>query len=87
MGKRGNWRAKRWSWSELPESPSILLTVGAFLLVLGPLVVLHELGHYLVARWFGVRTEVFSVGFGRELLGWTDRRGTRWRLAAIPLGG
>ena len=71
----------------MPESPSILLTIGAFLLVLGPLVILHELGHYLVARWFKVRSDVFSIGFGKELAGWTDNRGTRWRLAAIPLGG
>jgi regulator of sigma E protease len=59
----------------------------AFLLVLGPLVVVHELGHYLVGRWFGVRADVFSIGFGKELWGRTDQRGTRWRLAAIPLGG
>lgn len=69
------------------ESPSILMMIGAFLLVLGPLVLLHELGHYLVARWFGVRSEVFSIGFGKELTGWTDKRGTRWQIAAIPLGG
>lgn len=68
-------------------SPSIALTILAFLLVLGPLVVLHELGHYLVGRWFGVRAEAFSIGFGKELLGWTDRRGTRWKLAVLPLGG
>lgn len=71
----------------MTESPSVLMMIGAFLLVLGPLVVLHELGHYLVGRWFGVKADVFSVGFGRELAGWTDRRGTRWRLAAWPLGG
>lgn len=58
-----------------------------FLLVLGPLVTVHELGHYLVGRWFGVKADVFSIGFGKELAGWTDRRGTRWKLAAIPLGG
>ncbi len=58
-----------------------------FLLVLGPLVTLHELGHYLVGRWFGVKADAFSIGFGKELTGWTDRRGTRWKIAAIPLGG
>lgn len=63
------------------------MTVGAFLLVLGPLVMIHELGHYVVARWFGVKADVFSVGFGKELLGWTDRRGTRWKIGAVPLGG
>ncbi|MBD3729456.1 MAG: RIP metalloprotease RseP [Sphingomonadales bacterium] len=58
-----------------------------FLLVLGPLVTVHELGHYLVARWFGVKADAFSIGFGKELFGWTDRRGTRWRVSALPLGG
>ena len=69
------------------ESPSLLMTLLAFLLLLAPLVVIHELGHYLVARLFGVKSDAFSVGFGKELLGWTDRHGTRWKLSAIPLGG
>ncbi len=58
-----------------------------FLLVLGPLVTIHELGHYLVGRWFGVKAEAFSVGFGKELFGRTDKHGTRWKLSALPLGG
>jgi len=58
-----------------------------FPLLLGPLVTVHELGHYLVARWFGVQAEAFSIGFGKELWGRTDKRGTRWKLAALPLGG
>jgi len=58
-----------------------------FLLVLGPLVTLHELGHYLVGRLFGVKADSFSVGFGREVAGFTDKRGTRWKLSALPLGG
>jgi regulator of sigma E protease len=58
-----------------------------FLLVLGPLVVLHELGHYLVGRLFGIKADAFSVGFGKELAGFTDKRGTRWKLSALPLGG
>lgn len=57
------------------------------LIVLGVLIFVHELGHYLVARWCGVRVEVFSIGFGRELLGRTDRRGTRWKLSLFPFGG
>lgn len=69
------------------ESPNILVTIAAFLLLLGPLVLVHELGHYLVGRWFGVKADAFSIGFGRELAGWTDRRGTRWKLCALPLGG
>ena len=71
----------------MSENPGFLLTVLAFLLVLGPLVFLHELGHYLAGRWFGVKAEEFSIGFGRELTGWTDKRGTRWKLCALPLGG
>lgn len=69
------------------QSPSILMTIGAFLLVLGPLVLIHELGHYLVGRWFGVRADVFAIGFGKEVAGWTDKRGTRWKLGMLPLGG
>ena len=61
--------------------------VGVFLVVLTILVFVHELGHYLVARWNRVRVEVFSIGFGTELKGWTDRAGTRWKICAIPLGG
>ncbi|MDB5491696.1 MAG: Intrarane protease RasP/YluC, implicated in cell division based on FtsL cleavage [Micavibrio sp.] len=60
---------------------------GSFLLVLGILVFVHEFGHYIVARWCGVRAEVFSVGFGREIFGYTDKRGTRWKFSLIPLGG
>jgi regulator of sigma E protease len=58
-----------------------------FLFVLTVLVFVHELGHYLVARWNGVRVEVFSIGFGPELFGWTNRAGTRWKISAVPLGG
>ena len=71
----------------MPHSPSIIVTVFAFLLVLGPLVLVHELGHYLVGRWFGVKIDAFSIGFGKELAGWNDRHGTRWKLSALPLGG
>ena len=69
------------------DSPPVWMWVIGFLLVLGPLVTLHEFGHYLVARLCGVKSEVFSVGFGREVFGRTDRHGTRWRLSALPLGG
>lgn len=58
-----------------------------FILVLTPLVFVHEFGHYWVARRFGIHAEVFSIGFGRELIGWTDRNGTRWKISVIPLGG
>ncbi len=65
----------------------MLMTIIAFVAVLGPLVFIHEMGHYLVGRWCGVKAEAFSIGFGPELVGWVDRRGTRWRIAALPLGG
>lgn len=58
-----------------------------FLFVLGVVIIIHELGHYWAARSVGVKSEVFSVGFGPELFAFVDRRGTRWRLALIPLGG
>lgn len=69
------------------ESPPFWMYLLGFVLLLGPLVTLHELGHLLVGRLFGVHAEVFSVGFGKELAGFTDRRGTRWKLSALPLGG
>jgi regulator of sigma E protease len=71
----------------LIQNPGFLLTVFAFVAVIGPLVFVHELGHYLVGRWCGVKAEAFSIGFGPELFAWVDRRGTRWRVAALPLGG
>ncbi len=58
-----------------------------FLIILSVVVFVHELGHYLVARWAGVRVDVFSIGFGPELFGITDRSGTRWKFSALPLGG
>ncbi|MDT3686680.1 MAG: RIP metalloprotease RseP [Pseudorhodoplanes sp.] len=58
-----------------------------FLFVLTIVVFFHELGHFLVARWGGVRVLTFSVGFGPELVGFNDRHGTRWKISAIPLGG
>src|SRR6201985_3545861 len=58
-----------------------------FLFVLTIVVFFHELGHFLVARWAGVRVLTFSLGFGPELVGFNDRHGTRWKVSAIPLGG
>lgn len=58
-----------------------------FLVALTVIVFIHELGHFLVARWCGVDVEAFSIGFGREIFGWNDRKGTRWKVAWIPLGG
>jgi regulator of sigma E protease len=67
--------------------PPLWFIIIAFLLAIGPLVFFHELGHYWVARWFGVGAEQFSIGFGREITGWTDKRGTRWKVGWLPLGG
>jgi regulator of sigma E protease len=58
-----------------------------FLFTLTVIVFFHELGHFLVARWCGIRVLVFSLGFGPEIAGYTDRLGTRWKLSAVPLGG
>ena len=58
-----------------------------FIFALSVVVFFHELGHFLVARWCGVRVLVFSIGFGPELIGFDDRYGTRWKISAIPLGG
>ena len=58
-----------------------------FIFVLSLVVFFHELGHFLVGRWCGVKVDAFSVGFGPELLAFVDRKGTRWRLALLPLGG
>jgi regulator of sigma E protease len=68
-------------------SVPVWMWIVGFLLVLGPLVTLHELGHYIAGRFFGVKSDVFSVGFGKEIVGFTDKRGTRWKIAALPLGG
>jgi regulator of sigma E protease len=70
----------------MPDVPLWLYFV-AFLAVLGPLVFVHEYGHYIVGRWCGVKAETFSIGFGRKILGWTDRRGTEWKIGWLPLGG
>jgi len=67
--------------------PDLLRTVVSFAVVLGILVFVHESGHYLAARWRGVHVEAFSIGFGRALASWTDRHGTIWKVAWIPLGG
>src|ERR1700761_3422790 len=63
------------------------LGLPAFLFVITTVVFFHELGHFLVARWFGVKVETFSVGFGKEIFGWTDKLGTRWKVSWLPIGG
>jgi regulator of sigma E protease len=66
---------------------TLIGTVLPFLVVLTVVVFVHELGHFWVARRVGVAVAVFSIGFGPELVGWNDRKGTRWRISAVPLGG
>lgn len=65
----------------------LLSYVIPFLVVLTVIVFVHEMGHYLVARWNGVAIQAFSIGFGPELIGWNDKQGTRWKISAVPLGG
>lgn len=69
------------------QQPGLIFTLLSFIAMIAVLVVVHEGGHYLAGRLFNARIEAFGVGFGRELLGVTDRRGVRWRINAIPLGG
>ena len=71
----------------MTDQPGIILTILSFLLVIGPLVFVHELGHYFAGRLCGVKADAFSIGFGREILGYTDSRGTRWKLGWLPMGG
>ena len=71
----------------MTDQPGIIFTILSFLLVIGPLIFVHELGHYAVGRMCGVKADAFSIGFGREIMGYTDSRGTRWKLGWLPMGG
>ena len=71
----------------MTDNPGILIYLFSFLIVIGVLVFVHEMGHYLVGRWCGVKADTFSIGFGKEIAGWTDKRGTRWKVCMLPLGG
>lgn len=64
-----------------------ITTIIALLIVLGVVVFIHELGHFLAARWAGVRVDAFSIGFGPAIIKWNDKRGTVWKIACLPLGG
>ena len=87
MPRRENALVRLWRPAHLFEQPPFWMYFVGFLLLLGPLVTVHELGHYLVGRWMGVKADTFSVGFGKEIAGITDKHGTRWRLSMLPLGG
>jgi regulator of sigma E protease len=71
----------------IPSFGGFLYTVAAFVVALSVIVAIHEYGHYIVGRWSGIKAEVFSVGFGPVLWSRTDRRGTKWQVAALPFGG
>ncbi|PZN95545.1 MAG: RIP metalloprotease RseP [Alphaproteobacteria bacterium] len=73
--------------TELLPQPSLVFTLASYVLMVAVLVVVHEGGHYLAGRLFNTKIDAFAVGFGRELFGFNDRRGTRWKVNAIPLGG
>lgn len=71
----------------LPDFGNLFFTLAAFVVALSIIVTVHEYGHYIVGRWSGIHAEVFSLGFGPVLFSRVDRRGTRWQVAALPLGG
>ena len=71
----------------LPQFGNLLYTIVAFVIALSIIVAVHEFGHYIVGRWSGIKAEVFSLGFGPKLLSRVDKHGTRWQIAAVPLGG
>lgn len=73
--------------SFIPNFGSPVLTILVFIIALSVIVAVHEYGHYIVGRWSGIHAEVFSIGFGPVLWSGVDRRGTRWQIAALPLGG
>jgi len=73
--------------ANIPVIGGPILTVFAFVIVMGVVVSIHEYGHYIVGRWVGIHSEVFSLGFGPVLWSRIDKRGTRWQVAAVPLGG
>ncbi len=66
---------------------SFFWSIVFFVLAVSPLVFIHEMGHYLVGRWCGVKADVFSIGFGKAIAAWSDKRGTRWQIGWIPMGG
>lgn len=73
--------------SAIPLIGDVVARILPFLIVISIVVFIHEYGHYIVGRWCGIHAETFSVGMGRPLTSWTDKRGTTWQIAAVPLGG
>lgn len=73
--------------TELLPQPGLLFSLASFILMIAILVVVHEGGHFLAGRLFDTKVDAFAFGFGRELIGWTDKRGVRWRINLLPFGG
>ncbi|MDX5358819.1 MAG: RIP metalloprotease RseP [Rhodobacterales bacterium] len=73
--------------AQLPSFGNAIWTLVAFVAALSIIVAVHEYGHYIVGRWCGIKADVFSLGFGPKIAGWTDRHGTHWQIAALPFGG
>jgi len=73
--------------ASIPLIGGFLSTVIPFILVLGIVVSIHEYGHYIVGRWSGIHAEVFSIGYGKAIWSGYDKRGTKWQVAWLPLGG
>ncbi len=82
-----DWLARLAEWLHQYPGGDTAFTVTLFIIVLSLLVFFHELGHYLAARSVGIKVDAFSIGFGREIFGWTDKGGCRWKVAWLPLGG
>jgi regulator of sigma E protease len=73
--------------TELLPQPGLIFTIATYVAMIAILVVVHEGGHYLAGRYFGCKIDAFAFGFGKELFGFDDKRGTRWKVNAVPLGG
>ncbi|MDP5349562.1 MAG: site-2 protease family protein, partial [Paracoccaceae bacterium] len=73
--------------SFLPQFGGLAMTLAAFVVALSVIVAVHEYGHYIVGRWSGIHADVFSLGFGPVLFARVDKRGTKWQVALLPLGG
>lgn len=82
-----DWLTSLAQYAQTIPGGETMFTVGMFLVVLSVLVFFHELGHYAAARSVGIKVMAFSIGFGREVFGWTDKAGTRWKVGWLPLGG
>lgn len=71
----------------METAQNLLFNTSAFIIILSIIVFIHEFGHYYIAKLSGVKIETFSIGFGKELFGWNDKSGTRWKISLIPMGG